>query len=241
MSADPAGIVQGNFYDLEEVATEASYFARTNRPAEADKQHVQALGATLSTMLDKVLAAKKRPRDMAKVRDMTGKKTYSFWFSPPAAATPDHAWRTVCLSALSQQEDYQTTMTGVLLASNSIMNLQHRLRWPLPNIAHIIPKVATAMEEVTRLLRAHKQQQQHQAGPSQRTQKRQLHKLQDLAEALLLWCLAGGGTIILWRDSVNSASMQLRAVELAAALANSLTPTQTLPCYPETVLRVLDR
>lgn len=96
------------------------------------------------------------------------------------------------------------------------------------------------MEEVTRLLSTHKQQQQ-QPGPCQQTQQRQLHKLQDLAEALLLWCLAGGDAVILRREPVNSASMQLRAMELAAALANSLQPTQTLSRYPEAVLRVLDR
>lgn len=145
-------------------------------------------------------------------------------------------------SHLCTQTPYQSSISAVLAASTCVRDLQHSQGWRKLDSSHIpfaatVSKVATAVEEVTQLLGTQKQQQ----GASQAAQHVQL---QALAGNLLRWCAAGGGGILTMPDRIQGVSMQLRAVELAAALAQSLHTggdRAAVERHVSAVLQVLDR
>lgn len=140
------------------------------------------------------------------------------------------------------QGPYLTSISALLAASIYVRDLQHSQGWRKLDSSHTlfaatVSKVAAAMGEVTQLLGTQKQQQ----GASQAAVPVQL---QPLASDLLRWCAAGGGGILSMPDRIQGVSMQLRAVELAAALAQSLhtgNDRAAVERHASAVLQVLDR
>lgn len=163
---------------------------------------------------------------------------HSLTDAPPLTVHSSHcACCAVSDICMGSQAPYQASITAVLSASSGVRTLQQDMSWTQPSIADTIPKVAAAMVEATRLLSAHKQQQQR--GPPSPAPE----QLQLLAGELLLWCLAVMGTALMRHEWVNGTSLQLCAVELAALLAQhlGLDPGSVTKEHSVTVFQVLDR
>jgi len=149
-----------------------------------------------------------------------------------------------------KQAGYCDSVTAVLAASTAVRRLEGRMHWGVDPMKppDIISRIASALEDITQLLTSQSEApqrmpQQQPAAQPQQAQQQQQQQLQHLACKLLHWCSTR--FVLSSMETHGGTSLQLRAVQLAAVLAHSLTnqePTTMQDTLPFIVMyELLDR